>query len=831
MSLSASRQRFGLNRQIQVAETASENFRHTLAPLPEDIATRIFESFLYDYVRDDNKAIIDTRIKSLQRCSQPGKLQTKSLVYNQGSNTLRVSGPGTGGSNTFSFETEASLHEAKEREEAKQEKARQERVKEQAEEKARQQEEARVVKVKQEKARQQAEARARRQEEARIDKAKRQAEANAIRGAKAREAKAKKQAEAKAIQQAKAKEEKARKLAEAQQKKAEIKKAREEAKQRRAEEAGAGQAEDEEEEGEEEAEESEEEEEEEEVAAEEEEEEEAEVEQEEEVEEEEPEEEEEEEDEEMAHEEPDDEAAVQLAETANASSESAITRAGPGIAANRPNRPEALDQAHSTPSKSGEQSAHGTLPPFTPTQAHASSRSADELGITQLLKAGNIVDQPLRLTNLVISAPSLQHSIEVMLRSPAIRRLKPQLQTSIPRFVRSLFEPERYWTLRNVMCKIVNQCGSRFLDTQQPAPQPGNNSTSSITEMGNLDGAPPCFRGLVEHWRSTQRWSQAAASVDVATLMRLYHDMHAFMCWSRIKNVWLKTRHDYNPKEKKGHGEDDGDDVFLDSDLTLAPEEEQALKVFFDQLLHRRYNQAGLKYSVAATTRSVPLLKQLIAPFLGYIFPFDAQGRDPSARQAAKCFNSSWDMVHVRGKMNYTLVRHLGCGAFSIARVSDLKHLGSDALSIVCRTLSQEYPSLLEAFRTLYDVYVAPTINGNLLVIQRVNTYMNIMTPEDLAKVCSKNSKGLVGIFDPSYVVEAPEIDEEQAATGAVDYSEESMRSSVNAPGPMEHRFIAPAGLHTPPDSTRRRRDPSDEDAAGIARGAKRRGNREMISV
>ncbi|KAL8952115.1 MAG: hypothetical protein Q9222_001952 [Ikaeria aurantiellina] len=810
-----------VDKDTLVAEVAGDNFASCIRILPEYLGRRLVQSFVINYVKDHNdEAVRAERIRSVQQAFQPGKLPPKSRAKEQveggGNSTAAV----TSGRDAPSLENESRAQEARQIE-ARQEEARQQEQLAQA--KLRQQKEAM-----QEKAKKEAEAKAKQDAKAKQEKAKQE---KARQQAKAQKEKAKQE---KAKQQAKAKQERAKKQAEAKQERARQKRARDEAEQEAATEVEA-RKEHEEEEGSEEEEEEEMEEGEngeakgaEEVDIEEEEEEDEDEVVEDEEEEEDEVAEEEAEAEAVAEEEIDDVATTHLEETSNDSSKFAAAPGHPAdsiVAANRRRSPGILDQGSSSPSKPPEQNARSIPQPFTPIQVNRPWRSTDEWGIEQLLEADRIVDQPLRLSSGVVSESSLTRSIEAVLALPEIRRLKPKLQTSIPRFIRSLFVPERYFNLRNCMCKIVAQCGSRALESRQRGSQSGS--------LGKLDGVPACFRGLVEHFQSAQLWSRANASTEVTTLQKAYHDMGMFLCWSRIKSVWLKTRHDYNRQEGNKGSDEEEDGIFLESDLAMELSEENALKEFFDQLLLSRYQRSELKYSVAATTRSVPLLKQLIAPFLGYTYRLEAQDRDPSMRHTARTFGAQWDMVHVTGKLNYTLARHLGFGALAVARVTDLRSLGYDALSVVCRTLSQEYQDLRAVFSTLHDVYVAPIINNDLLVKQRVEKFTSFVTEEELRTACSQNPQGLMGIFEPSNVDFGPEGSDGEDTISAVNQPA-PRRSTVehrealvsNAPFPsnrMEYG-VAQRGLPTPPDSTRRARSPPEELAAGTARGAKRRG-------
>lgn len=205
------------------------------------------------------------------------------------------------------------------------------------------------------------------------------------------------------------------------------------------------------------------------------------------------------------------------------------------------------------------------------------------------------------------------------------------------------------------MCKVVALSGLRNTKCIEP--------TQLKTKHDHE--RPQCLDDYIQDWRKYRQESQISATPAVTAMLKMGTEMRLYVSWSRLRHVWLKTREDYDP-DRADEDWDSSSDLLGDEEAYIPPEQETQLVEFFDHKVRQREEAMGWKLS----TRSLTLLKCLIAPYLGFSYPLDAEATAGSGKVTRDMFHISWSKINVRGKEAYILQRYLGWGALAIAKKS-----------------------------------------------------------------------------------------------------------------------------------------------------------------
>lgn len=270
----------------------------------------------------------------------------------------------------------------------------------------------------------------------------------------------------------------------------------------------------------------------------------------------------------------------------------------------------------------------------------------------------NLPDGPLRLGAPHIDDSALSYTLNQISNLPDILTLSPRHKETLGRFVLSFFAPDSWWTLRNIMCKVVASTGFRNterLEPNQPTTEPGSEK-------------PQCVQDYIESWHQQRVVCQKTADPAITTMLKMNNEMQLYIYWCRLQRVWLTTRDDRDRDHavQEDSSSSNSNDCLGGEEANISSEQEAELIKFFDHEVEQRERSLGK----AIRIRSVALLKSLIAPYLGYSFPLEAEATAGRGSATKKMFQTLWSKSNVRGKEYYILRRNLGWGAFAIAKTS-----------------------------------------------------------------------------------------------------------------------------------------------------------------
>ncbi|KAL8644108.1 MAG: hypothetical protein Q9210_007421 [Variospora velana] len=429
---------------------------------------------------------------------------------------------------------------------------------------------------------------------------------------------------------------------------------------------------------------------------------------------------------------------------------------------------------------------------------------------------------PLRLGAPQVDSSILDCTLTGIFSLPEIIRLDSTHKQTLARFVLSLFAPANWWHLRNIICKVVASSGFRNTERSgldQPQAKPRSEK-------------PQCVQDYIASWQQNRGACQNSAHPDVTKILKMNNEMQLYVYWCCLQRVWLKTRHDYNPDRAHDEPDESNSECLGGEDARISADQEAELVDFFDHEVKRREKSLGHEMR----TRSVAVLKSLMAPYLGYSFPLGTEATARRAPATDNMFNTLWSRTNVRGKRNYILTRNLGWGAFAIAKSSHLVNLGSNILSQILPIVRDNHPYLREIFATVYDIFIYPITWGSLLLYQDIGSFIHIKSKEELIQVCKEHPNGLNGIFQSggrrisASVQEelgSPAADPVPATTSMDDTGllEQEENFDVKELLEQEHAIDLVEDEHmTLPRSEGRKRRAVVEAAGSVARGMKRRG-------
>ncbi|KAL8931543.1 MAG: hypothetical protein Q9216_007165, partial [Gyalolechia sp. 2 TL-2023] len=443
-------------------------------------------------------------------------------------------------------------------------------------------------------------------------------------------------------------------------------------------------------------------------------------------------------------------------------------------------------------------------------------------------------DEPLRLGAPHIDHSTLNFTLSQISNLPDIIALSPRHRQTLERFVLSFFMPNEWWSLRNMICKVAALTGYRNtkpLERKQPTPQVGRKK-------------PQCLQDYIDSWHKQRVFCQSTAHPAITRMLRMNGEMHLYVYWSRLVRVWLTTREDYNPDRVGQETSDTGmnNDCLAGEEAEISSDQAAELIQFFEQEVQQRERSLG---GWQTMTRSVALLKSLIAPYLGYSFPFEAGATAGRGNATKKMFDTLLSKTNVRGKEYYILRRNLGWGAFAIAKISYLNTLGSRILSQILPIIHTNHPYLREIFAIVYDTFIYPVTWGCLLQYQAVGSFLRIRSKSELIQVCKRHPNGLTGVFESGgRRIPAPFHGEQEStadATGTAAKAAASASTAQDTEMPEEEEeedvfdikefldqehamdLVEDAEYMTPPGSEAKKRTAVVEAAGEVARGLKRR--------
>ncbi|KAL8904391.1 MAG: hypothetical protein Q9171_007068 [Xanthocarpia ochracea] len=193
--------------------------------------------------------------------------------------------------------------------------------------------------------------------------------------------------------------------------------------------------------------------------------------------------------------------------------------------------------------------------------------------------------------------------------------------------------------------------------------------------------------------------------------------------------VWTSyhsSRHD----NSKGDVEDDEPRFELDH----SPDEADHLMRILHEVLEARKYELGLPEPHTEIAHTSMLLKQLVAPLLGF-------------RVADKNFHKLFSNTLFNGKSVYTLTRHLGPGAIAFVTKRILRNIGAKLLNQSLPQLTRDHPSLKICLDTVNENFLDPLSQGKQLDYERVGTFLRIRSKDQLFNSCEEHEDGLSGLF------------------------------------------------------------------------------------
>ncbi|KAL9593356.1 MAG: hypothetical protein Q9219_007587 [cf. Caloplaca sp. 3 TL-2023] len=445
---------------------------------------------------------------------------------------------------------------------------------------------------------------------------------------------------------------------------------------------------------------------------------------------------------------------------------------------------------------------------------------------------------PLRLGALHIDNVIISATLEQIFGLNDVIALSAEHKQTLTRFVLSFLAPERWWDLRNVICKVVASSG--FRNTARLEPQKAAKDPEKER--------PQCLQNYIDSWHQQRVLCQLTAHRTVTTMLKMKNEMQLYIYWCRLQRIWLKM-----PKDSDATRVDEGPEINNDclggDDAHISAEQEEELVKFFSYELEQREKRLGRK---AQRTRTIGVLKSLVAPYLGYSLPLAVEGVGRRGATAKNMFDTLLSKINVRGKECYILQRSLGLGSFAIAKTSHLSTLGSRILCQILPVVRDNFPYLREIMSTVYEVFVHPIAWGFLLLYQDIGSFVHVPSKAALIKVCEDHPNGLKGVFESAgrrLVALIPKVGDPAAAAAAAGPGPTSAELE-DSEMPEEPECYDVKALLDQEDlndfaeevdarrlgseTTKKKRVAFVEVASGVTRGAKKRrgispGDREII--
>ncbi|KAL8955064.1 MAG: hypothetical protein Q9193_006933, partial [Seirophora villosa] len=420
-----------------------------------------------------------------------------------------------------------------------------------------------------------------------------------------------------------------------------------------------------------------------------------------------------------------------------------------------------------------------------PTSSPSSRASQDARGMDSLLAATQATQlpDPLRLTARPPDQGSLFRTLDVLFAMPHKKPLSCARRGDIMTFVGSLFDAASYWTLRTHILRQVERTGFRTdsatglnLDRRDSIASFDSSRTPSVDSRSDSGvKAPPLLTMLAEQWRGFVHFSHQTSTLAAVRLTKMKQEEQCYLHWCTLQAIWKASdpgrdqhgNHDHHPVDDSGGDDDEAlpPPAHVAAHLEYADPAAveggtaQLLQFLIDQMEQRK-SELNLRLSPQYEAHTVPLLKALVAPFLGLTST-----------------ENLWRKTMTIGRGVHAVVRELGSGALAVVKRESIRCLGPEMLERILPTINANHPELTQILQTVERVYLQPLRGPDpRLRSEDVAKILRIDGIARLKRECGLNANGLNGILG------AQPHDVEPSSAGRLDLSPPSSEQPPDDP-------------------------------------------------